>query len=296
MKTSTFLASYGEYITNRDFDIAGALKREGFDAGEPDHYSFYRREEDAIEGAKKLRERFDEEGLAISCYSRGMTMIDTPREESIARLKASIDVCDILGSKIFHHTLQNTFHNPRIPLWQKHVDLFAELCREAAYYAGEKGITCVYEDQGFLVNTPDRLGEILVKVDMKNTGICLDTGNSLFHEIDPIEFVQVLAPYIKHVHVKDYIKKPFDKVPSNSPSWYRTSANNLLRPTIVGHGIIDFESIFATLILAGYDGYFSLESGGIEYDNIKGVAESLENMKWLYNKAKDGLIARGWIK
>ena len=296
MKTCTFLASYKDYVGDpENFDIAAALKREGFDGAEPDHYSFVLRKEDPLEGAKKLREKLDAVGIPTACYSRGMTMVDTDAKECVERLKDSIDVCEVLGSPILHHTIQNSWFTPVIPLWEKHLDKFVDICREAAYYAGEKGISCIYEDQGFYVNTPERLSELLSRIDLPNTGICFDTGNALFYDIDPIDYVAMLAPFIKHVHIKDYLRKPANQTPPHS-GFYRTARNNMLRTTIIGHGVIDFEPIMATLILAGYNGHFSIEAGGIEHDNIRAMQESLNNIKWMYNKAKQDLIDRGYLK
>lgn len=297
MKTCTFLATFGKhYIDDPNVDIAALLKEEGFDGGEPDHYAFYRRGEDDIEAAKKLRVRFEEEGIACPCFSRGMTMLDIPREESVKRLKESVDVCVELGSPILHHTLQNTFHTPVIPLWQKHLDYMADICREIAEYAGERGVSCVYEDQGYFTNTPERLGDLLAKVDMPNVGICLDTGNSYWHDIDAVEYAAYLAPFVKHVHIKDILVKEADKVPPHAKAWYRTSHNNLVRQIIVGHGIVNFEAIFSILILAGYKGYYSLESGGCTYDTMGGMRESLQNMKDIYASAYAKLVARGYVK
>lgn len=296
LKLSTFLASYKDYVGDpENFDIAEALKRDGFDGAEPDHYSFVLRKEDPLEGAKKLREKLDAVGIPTACYSRGMTMVDNSVEECVERLKSSIDVCEALGSPILHHTIQNSWFTPVIPLWEKHLDKFVEICREAAYYAGEKGITCIYEDQGFYVNTPERLSELLSRVDLPNTGICFDTGNALFYEVDPIDYVAMLAPFIKHVHIKDYLRKPAHQTPPQS-GFYRTARNNMLRTTIIGHGVIDFGPIMSTLILAGYKGYFSIEAGGIEHDNLRALQESIRNIKWMYNTAKQDLIERGYLK
>lgn len=295
MKTATFLPAFRDY-GKEGFDIAATLKRFGFDGAEPIGIAPTKKDEPLIESAKKLRESLDGVGIPSACYSKVMNMVDKTPEEAVKELCYEVDVCEVLGSPILHHTIELTLRTPVIPLWEKYVGKFADVCREVAYYAGEKGITCVYEDQGFYVNTPERLSELLCRVDLPNTGICLDTGNALFNELDPIEFVAVLAPFIKHVHVKDYIKKSADKTPPYSPYWYRTSQNNMLRSTIVGHGVIDFEPIFETLILAGYDGYYSIESGGIELDNEKAMDESLKNMKWMYANAHRRLTEKGLIK
>ena len=95
------------------------------------------------------------------------------------------------------------------------------------------------------------------------------------------------------MHVKDYIRKPIESVVPNE-KWHYSISGQALRNTIVGHGIINFERIFSILILAGYDGYFSLENGAVE-DTVQAVQEGLANMKIFYDRAYNNLKNAGKI-
>ena len=291
MKTSAFLSIFRqEYINDPGTEIVKIFKDAGFSGIEPCHWGFtFLRNDNPIEKAKELRERRLKEGLDCPCYSRGMTLTDA---NALSELKAAVDVAVELGSPLLHHTIYMTSSNKNLPLWDSMIDKFVPVAREIAYYAGERGITCVYEDQGFLAGSADRLGEFLAKIDMENTGINLDVGNAFDADADPYEIAARLGSFIKHVHIKDLLVKPFDQIPDTAQGWDRSVGGAGLRYTIVGHGVVDFEKIFTTLLLAGYDGYYTLESGGLE----KNIHESLANMESMYNNAKAKLIRKGLIK
>lgn len=291
MKTAAFMSLFGkEYVNDPGTETIKLFKDTGFMGAEPDHYGFtYLRNDNPLEKAKELRERMDKEGIECPCYSRGMTLT---APDALSELKAAVDVAAELRSPLLHHTLYLTLTHKKLPVWDAMVDKFIPVAREVAYYAGEKGVTCVYENQGFLSHSADRLGEFLAKVDMPNTGINLDAGNALYGDADPYELAAKLGSFVKYCHVKDLIVKPFDQLPDTAKGWMRTPLGNAVRPTIMGHGVIDYDRIFTTLLLAGYDGYFSLESAGTE----KNIPESLTNMISIYDNAKAKLLKRGLIK
>lgn len=163
--------------------------------------------------------------------------------------------------------------------------MFVELGRAIAEYAGERGIECLYEDQGVYLNTVDRLGSLMSKIDMPNIGVCLDCGNSLFYDILPESFAGAFASLVKHVHVKDYLRKK--TYPGKD--WFRTISGDYLFATPIGHGVVDFEKVMTILLKAGYDGYFSLEGGGITEDPQKGVIRSMETLEYYFDRAVENI-------
>ena len=292
-KSSTFIPSYKEYYDKESVaDILDYPKRDGFDAVEP-VYPFSKDADKADESAKILGYAIEEKGLQCSCLSAGFWMLNLTREEAVKQLKHLVDLAVILKTPYLHHVLQMSLSHQGLQLYQKHHDYFVDVCKEVAYYAGEKGITCIYEDQGFLLNTPERIGTLLSDIDLPNTGVCLDVGNSLFYDIEAETYAGILAPYIKHVHIKDYIRKPIETVVPNG-KWLYSVSGKALRDTIIGHGIVNFERIFSILILAGYDGYFSLENDAPE-ETLTAVKSGLENMKLYYQRAYDNLKKAGRI-
>ena len=177
-----------------------------------------------------------------------------------------------------------THHN--LPAYGSVEPTFVKLSKEIAEYAGEKGITCIYEDQGFLINTPDRLDLLLSKVDMPNTGVCLDVGNSLFFDIPAEEYTGRFASMIKNVHIKDYL---YRTTPPGPDKWSRTINGNYLKDCPVGYGAVNFEKIFTLLAKAKYDGYYSLEGTG-HYDRATGVKLALNAMNYYYELAEKNNI------
>ena len=283
MKTSVFLISYKKYYNQTNIkDILGYVKNDGFDAAEP-CYAHELTGPNGAENAKSVKEEGDRLGIDFSCFSHGISMLDRSREEVVQELKYCTDIAKVLGIPYLHHTFQLSFEHNELSLYNTHKETFVDIAREIAYYAGEKGITCIYEDQGYLMNTPERMCELLHEVNLPNTGICLDVGNSLYYDVEPETYAGILAPFIKHVHIKDYLKKPIEQLPSME-AWNSSISGQGLRGTVIGHGVVNFERIFSVLLRAGYDGYFSLEYEG-EEDTLPSVAQSLTNMKLYYERA-----------
>ena len=92
--------------------------------------------------------------------------------------------------------------------------------------------------------------DLLRLVEMVNShpcfGITLDTGNPLAVGEDPVEAAQRLAPFIRHLHLKDYTIH-------FAPNGYR-----LVR-CAAGEGVVDFPAILNAVRAVGYSG-----SPGIE--------------------------------
>lgn len=231
--------------------------------------------------AKRLREALDKNNITCPTFSHGLLSIVKNPDEALFALKRCIDVAEILGSSNFHHTIEMIAYHDKVKIYQEVEPTCVKICKEAAEYAGEKGIWCIYEDQGFLFNTVDRLGTFLNKINCKNTGICLDVGNSLWHEVNPIEYVAAFPSLIRHVHLKDYIYK--SKYMGSASRM--TFSGNYVVGVPIGYGIVDFEAIFTMLLKANYDGFYSLE--GISYPDLdEGLKINLENIDYNYKLAK----------
>ena len=277
LKTSCFLS------VDRDLDAVlksvEQLKNEGFDAVEPISLRNFWDDSVAIYNAEKIKEKVLELGMSVSCYSLAVNMLSDPNARAL--LKKTTDLAAAMGAPYLHHTMEGKMTHIGLPAYQSVEPTFVEMSREAAEYAGEKGIACIYEDQGFLINTPDRLDSLIAKVNMPNTGVCLDVGNSLFYDIPAEEYTARFAGIIKNVHIKDYLYKT---TPPGADKWRRTIHGNYLNDCPIGYGAVNFDRIFSLLVKAGYDGYFSLEGTG-HHDRAKGVQLAMDAMKYYYDKA-----------
>ena len=248
--------------------------------------------DNAVEYSKKLRDLLDTEGVDCACFSFGGSMLFDPKE-ALAKFKKYVDVTSELGSPYYHHTFQCSFNQKDLPadltIYRNAEKIFVELGKEIAYYAGEKGITCIYEDQGLYVNTVERMSNLIHEIGLPNTGVCLDIGNSYDFDVLPEAFAGAFASITKHVHIKDMIKCDANLCPGEG--WSPSVSGTWYKYCVPGTGIVDMEKIFNILLLAGYDGYFSLENQNAIY-NLKDekadadIAESFKNIERAYNRAK----------
>lgn len=211
-----------------------------------------------VADAKEVKTVLDAYGLPMVCVSCAYDAVLCP--DAIKTMQETIEITSALGAPFLHHTLLlNPVKGESEAEILRKIDLAADAAVAIADAAKEYGITCIYEDQGRYVNGRERFGRFFEKVKSRaeNVGVCADVGNILFADEEPEDFIAAFADDIKHVHVKDYLRK---KVPvSPGGGWKPTRGGDFLRNTVIGHGVIDFPRVMALLREIGYDGYFALE-------------------------------------
>ena len=217
-------------------------KKLGFDGGE----MFPNKSVNTIEGARELRDALKTEGITCPCFSACVDLSKGDGTETISELKHCIDLTAEIGAPYIHHTLIPGLSHPK-PGSPSFDDLFDEVVRRAQIvcdYAAEKGIECLYEDQGYYFNGADRFERYITALKRDNIGVCADFGNIYFVDETPENFIGRFTGMIKHVHVKDYLRK---EGTWPGEGWYLSRGGNWLRDTIIGHGVIDFEKGFRIL-------------------------------------------------
>ncbi|HZP19320.1 MAG TPA: TIM barrel protein [Bauldia sp.] len=168
--------------------IAGELKAKTLEIFEP-----WLAEFDAA-GLARLKSRLAELGMT-PVVSGGLT--STPIDRAVAFAKA-------LGARAIRVALTRILCGDRATLGDKWPQLVAEVrasIGRAAKAAAEAGVTIVIENhQDFgsaeLVAFCEEAGPAV--------GICYDTGNSFPVAEAPLAFTRAVAPYVRHVHLKDY--------------------------------------------------------------------------------------------
>lgn len=279
MKLSLFTSpsSFTSFKQSVDFAVKNGLTAiepsPAMELAEPD-----------VEAAREIAAYAEEKGVKIACFSMGANFLAGSYADTLARLKSYIDVAAALGSPLFHHTLATGPDPTRSRVAFKDVlELCVSAVRELYDYAEQLGVKCAYENQGFYVNGCDRYEAFLSAVG-RDVAVVADVGNILFVDEAPEAFVGRFAPLVAHVHVKDYFWKPAGGADPGEQWHHATRGGNYLRDAIMGHGVVDFETIFRQLSAVGYDGCFSLEYCGYE-EPVAANELSIRNLRRFYKNA-----------
>lgn len=208
--------------------------------------------------AREAKNVLDAYGLPMVCVSCAYDAILCP--DPGKTMEKYLQITKALGSPYLHHTLLVTpcGNDTESEIMQK-IDLAADSAVKIAKMAQDFGITCLYEDQGGYINGRVGFGRFFenVKSRVHNVGICADIGNILYADETPEDFFPVFAEDIKHVHIKDYLRKQVNTSPGKN--WRPTKKGDYLRNTMVGHGVINYADVMAFFKEIGYSGYFALE-------------------------------------
>lgn len=195
------------------------------------------------ENAEETLQKVREHGLKLAGFGTSCNFHDLPKYDgAVEQGKISIDVCARLGIpwiRVF---------GDRFPEEYSREEVTASVIRglrELCSYGQEKGVAVYLEIHGEF-NTVEALSPVLDAMkDTANFGILWDIEHSDRAYGDDVEaFYQLIQPFVRHVHVKDYLRaadgKPF-------------------RLCMVGQGQIPIPKLISWLKRDGYNGYLSLE-------------------------------------
>ena len=228
-----------------------------------------------VETAREVRRILEDRGLHVACYSVYADLYGRPDRVQTMLLHA--DIAAALGSPYLHYTVLPWLTLDKTkPSITDGIAFAVDTAEQIARYCQPLGVTCLFEDQGMYLNGIDGFGKFLSELKRRcaNVGVCADSGNILFVDEDPVPFFEAFKDDIKHVHIKDYLRKPADFQPV-SRHWLTTRSGQKVRETLIGSGVIDFKACMDVLQSIGYDGGLALELGHPEpFEN--GVTIAME--------------------
>ena len=234
--------------------------------------------EDKIAEAEAIRRHCEEIGLPIVAYTVGANFETEDLEAEIARVKGCVDVAEALGVSVMRHDATFKLKAVEGRTWEDAIADMAPAIREVSEYARTKGIRTCSENHGHIFQSSDRVERLIHAVGSDNYGWLVDMGNFLCVDEEPLSAVRRAAPYAFHAHAKDFlyhIVKPGIPTPEG---YFKTSNGNLLRGTVVGHGVVPIAADLQVLKAAGYNGWLSLEFEGME-DNIPALSAGLAYLR-----------------
>lgn len=234
------------------------------------------------QAARSVAQEAREKGLTLTCCSIGMDLGGADNSAQIDKLKQWVDCTAAAGAPYIHHTLALSLTKNYGPVtFRQMLDRLIPAARTVFDYAAERGIQCLYEDQGMYINGTAHFGAFLDALD-RPAGVCLDVGNCLFVDEPPEKFAGEFMPLVRHVHLKDYIVRPA-WMPNPGEGWYVSAAGNYMLEVTMGHGAVNFETVFELLLRSGYDGWYSLEYFGA--GDVPEQEQSIKNVRRYYGNA-----------
>ena len=263
-------------------DLAGALKKlaeMGYDGIEFIDLSPENGMTEA-EYAAVLREESEKLSLPITAYTISANLLsDAGLDAEVERICRKVDVAEILGAKVMRHDAAWGMPDgmKKSAGFEQVLPILADGCRRVTEYAQSKGIVTCIENHGFFCQDSERVEKIITSVGNPNFGVLLDVGNFCCVDENSALAAGRLAPFIKHVHAKDFHIKSGNGL-NPGKGFFKSRGGNYLRGSIIGHGDIPVMQCISIAKASGYDGYVSIEFEGLE-NCLDGIEIGLENLK-----------------
>ena len=157
--------------------------------------------------AVRMRKLLDANGLTVSCYSVVLNLLAEDAAVQKERMLRHVEYARELGSPFVHHTLAPGYDREKKTMTLSEVlERIADDAADIAKYCNDNGMICLYEPQGLYFNGVDGVGAIIREMRSRGlkVGVCGDTGNSIYVDVDPVDIFRTFSRDIVHVHVKDY--------------------------------------------------------------------------------------------
>lgn len=241
-------------------------------------------------------------GLRIGCLTPYITELNSPddavRNREIRRMEACIATANRLECpriRVYGGSLIGTPEPADVEgRWARLVD---SLRRLGDWAAANGVVLCVENHFGTMTVDAATTVRLVTEVASPGVGILYDQANLAFTHCEPYEVaVDLQAPWIRHVHVKDLVF-----VDPDSPLRPRAvatidQADRHHRSRIIGDGILDWAAIVRRLVAHGYAGSYSLEYEYRWYPEDLpppevGIPESARRLRAIVEAAHGGLPA-----
>jgi 3-oxoisoapionate decarboxylase len=142
--------------------------------------------------------------------------------------------------------------------WQSFLQGVLAGLREATAIAERAGVNLAVENHQDLAS--EELLWLSQSIGSRRFGITLDTGSTLATAEEPVDFARRVAPYMHHVHLKDY-------------QLYMCNEGYRLVRCPLGQGVVDFPALFHLLSQACPHVSMSLELGALEARHVRVLAD-----------------------
>lgn len=232
------------------------------------------------EYAEMIKAESDRLSLPVTAYTISANLLkDCGVDAEVERICGKVDVAKILGAKRLRHDAAWSVPEDikAHAGFEQVLPLLVDGCRKVTEYAEKLGITTMIENHGFFCQDSERVERIINVVGNSNFGVLLDMGNFSCADENSALAAGRLAPYIKHVHAKDFHVRSGNGL-NPGKGFFKSRGGNYLRGSIIGHGDIPVFQCLSVIKNSGYDGWVSIEFEGLE-NCLDGIEIGLDNLK-----------------
>lgn len=230
--------------------------------------------------AEMIREESEKLSLPVTAYTISANLLkDCGVDTEVERICRKVDVATVLGAKNLRHDAAWSVPDEikAFAGFEQVLPTLVDGCRRVTEYAQSKDVTTMIENHGFFCQDSERVEKIINGVGSSNFGVLLDMGNFACADENSADAAGRLAPYIKHVHAKDFHIKSGNGL-NPGTGFFKSRGGNYLRGSVIGHGDIPVFQCLSIIKNSGYDGFVSIEFEGLE-DCLKGIEIGLENLR-----------------
>ena len=283
MKISCTPVSVYEELRNKEidqakyFELISSAGAEATDILDPAAYGCFwqdfEKEKRLLPGLLKAN------GLDISAYATSNNFTVIEPERFTAQVERVINAArDAAAFGIGTMRIFGGYHKMLGP--EHHMDFSDGLqqvirgIEEVLPEAEKLGVTLALENHGRLPGLPEEILYIMKYFDHPNLGLCFDIANfnafNMNEFVDAVSAYELLKPYIKHVHCKDW----------------KTSETTHCNAAAVcgrGNGTVPLRRLAYLMERDRFPGYWALE---YEAGGLGGVTESIQYMKSLKDAAE----------
>jgi hydroxypyruvate isomerase len=213
-----------------------------------------------------------ENQMEVTSYAVGNDFVSESAEVRQAALQEIIDAIPIaqkLGTsiiRVFSGSLSDEI------TYDTALDWIVTGLVEASKFAEKEGIVLCLENHGKLAGSGEQVKQILERVNSKALRSTFDTGNFLLVDEAPIHAIEVLLPYIGHVHLKDFKE--------SSSGHYQSLKGKSFEGVAAGQGDVHLDSLIRKLQHGGYSGVYVLEYEGLGSE-AEGIRKSYDYLRTL---------------
>jgi sugar phosphate isomerase/epimerase len=207
---------------------------------------------------EELRVMVEDAGLVVSSHIGGRNLThDDPaaRQEGVDAIKRLIDDSRTLGTEVLLVTTGACVEGQDKAEARRNV---AGALSEVLPYAREAGVILTIEDFGSSLAPYQTSDEVMETCELAGPDlmVCYDSGNMIMGDEDPVDFLRVVAPRVRHAHAKDWAL-----VPDDQARLYSRAGKGYIG-AVCGEGALDYPAIIAALNAMGYPGFLAFEYEG----------------------------------